>query len=99
MAKRRIDLASLVPPHEATVDGEVVSSQVVLVGLAAAQEVQAGLPLLDGGLKAEHLGEQAHGERRQIGVEATVVEVKLPAAVKAEDRGRRPPVDIHHEEP
>ena len=64
---------------------EVPAAQVVLVGLAAAKEVEALAAVFDGVSKAGGLGEQADGEIGVLGVVAAVVDEGLGRVFEAED--------------
>src|SRR3989304_3152020 len=62
-----------IPANGAAVDGDVVGAEVVLVGLAPAQEIEPALPLVDRLLQRQRLGEQADGEGGVGGGVAAVV--------------------------
>src|SRR3972149_10291676 len=76
------------PANRAAVDGDIASAEVVLVGLAPAQEIEPALPLVDRLLQRQRLGEQPDGEVSVGRVVAAVVEEGFPILVEAEDAGR-----------
>src|SRR3990170_8270613 len=77
-----------IPANGAGGDGDIGGAEVVLVGLAPAQEIEPALPLVDRLLQGQRLGEQADGEVGVGGVVAAVVEEGLPVLVEAKDGGR-----------
>src|SRR3990170_4182406 len=77
-----------IPANRAAVDGDIPGAEVVLVGLATAQEIEPVLPLVDRLLQRQRLGEQPDGEVGVGGIVAAVVEQGLPVLVEAEDAGR-----------
>src|SRR3990172_2342860 len=77
-----------IPADGAAVDGDIVGTEVVLVRLAPAQEIEPALPLVDRLLQRQRLGEQPDGEVGVGRVVAAVVEERLAILVEAEDAGR-----------
>src|SRR3972149_2697332 len=105
MATRRIVPASKKPRRtrlssldKAAIDLEVLAAQVVLVGLAAAQEIEAVLAPLDGVAQQKGLGEKPYRQVCVVRVVTAVVEGQLVAAVEAEHGGDAATVPLHHAE-
>src|SRR3990172_5167698 len=70
--------------HHAAVDRHIHASQLVLVMLTAAKEVEALHAGLDGVPDTKRLQQKAYGERPVGGVEAAIVEQHFLAVLKAE---------------
>src|SRR3972149_6128550 len=79
------------PANGAAVDGDIVGAEVVLVGLAPAQEIEPALPLVDRLLQRQRLGEQPDGEVSVGGGVAAVVEERLAGLAEGEDAGSTGP--------